>query len=114
MCVDKIKDTPPSTQILYTGQLSTTPAKILGRNVRRRAIWVSANTVNDQFIYFGPGAPTATNPGIFLIHNTNGILFRFNDVGSAMQQELWLTAQAGTPNYFVSEFVDGSPEPSEG
>lgn len=114
VCVNKIRDTPPSVQANYTGNASTTPAKVLGRNLQRRALFLSSNATNGLFYWFGPSAPATTNPGIFVPNATAGIWVYFDVIGGAIQQELWITAQASNPVYFVSEFIDASAARGEG
>lgn len=109
MCVDKISDVKPTFQVNYLGNLSTTPAKILSANPRRRAVWVAGNSGNGIYVHFGPASPPTGNPGALIVQTNNGLLFDFATFGNAMQQELWATSQAATPSYVISEFIDASP-----
>ena len=108
MCVDKISDTPPTFQSNYNGVLSSTPLKVLGRNPHRRLLYLPSSDTIGIFFHFGPSAPSSSDPGIYVMKATPGLVVTFNDWGSAMQQELWATAQSATPQYFIAEFSDAS------
>lgn len=113
VCVDKIRDTPPSVQVDYLGSASTTPQKIMGRNPHRRALWMAGGATIGLYVHFGPTQPPSGNPGALLIPATPGFLWTFSQLGSAMQQEVWVTSQSATPSYVFSEFIDAS-EPAPG